>query len=262
MAEVLVQDRTDGVRVLRLNRPERLNALTPEMVDEIAAQVGSAIDHRAVLITGEGRGFCAGVDIQASHERQQNRSNADAILMQERFARMILSVANCPCPVVTAVNGPVAGAGLALVLASDIRLASRSARFLLGAPRIGLSAGECGISYHLPRLIGVGPAAEWMLTNRTVESAEAYAMHLVTTLTDDTESLLAKADETLSAIAALSPFGQKMTKQVYRRNVDAPSLEAALDLENRTQILANATEDAAEARAAFLQKRAPKWTGR
>lgn len=261
MTDLLMEDREDGVRVLRLNRPERLNALTPEMVTGIADQVAGATGHRAVLITGNGRGFCAGVDIAGSDERQRGRSNAEAFLMQERFARMVLAVVRAPCPVVSAVNGPAAGAGLALALASDIRLAARSARFLIGAPRIGLSAGECGISYFLPRLIGTGRAAQWMFTNRTVGAPEALDLGLVTTVADD-DALAAAADETLAAVVALSPFGQKMTKQIYRRNADAPSVEAALDLENRTQILANATEDAAEARAAFLEKRSAVWTGR
>ncbi|WP_433602324.1 enoyl-CoA hydratase/isomerase family protein [Nocardia sp. CA-135953] len=261
MADILVQDREDGVRVLRFNRPDRLNALTPDMVAAITQHVSEATEHRAVLLTGSGRGFCAGVDIAGADERQRGRSNADGLAMQERFGQMILAVAQAPCPVVSAVNGPAAGAGLALSVASDIRLAGRSARFLIGAPRIGLSAGECGLSYFLPRLIGMGRAAEWMLTNRTIEAPEALDLGLVTTLVDD-EKLEEAAEDTLARIVALSPFGQKMTKQVYRRNMDASSLDAALDLENRTQILANATVDAGEARAAFMEKRTPNFVGR
>ncbi|WP_280508700.1 enoyl-CoA hydratase/isomerase family protein [Nocardia flavorosea] len=261
MTDVIVEDRDDGVRVVRFNRPERLNALTPEMVSTITRHLNDAVSHRAVLLTGNGRGFCAGVDIAGADERQRGRSNADGMAMQERFGRMILAVAQAPCPVVSAVNGPAAGAGLALSLAGDIRLAGRSARFLIGAPRIGLSAGECGISYFLPRLIGAGRAAEWMLTNRTVSAAEALELGLVTTVVDDDE-LGAVTEDTLARIVALSPFGQKMTKQVYRRNIDAPSLDAALDVENRTQILANSTVDAAEARAAFLEKRPPVYIGK
>jgi enoyl-CoA hydratase len=261
MTNVVVEDRDDGVRVVRLNRPDRLNTLTPEMVGSITESVAGADAHRAVLITGTGRGFCAGVDIAGANERQRGRSNADALLLQERFAGMIRAVAHAPVPVVSAVNGPAAGAGLGLILASDIRIAGRSARFIIGAPNIGLSAGECGISYFLPRLVGLGRAADLMITNRHVDAAEAFDIGLVSRLVEDGR-LAEEADTTLAAINALSPFGQKMTKQVYRQNFDAPSLEAALDLENRTQILANATEDASEARAAFLEKRAPVYTGR
>ncbi len=261
MADVMIEDRPDGVRVVRLNRPDRLNALTPEMVGDITEGVAGAAARRAVLITGTGRGFCAGVDIAGADERQRGRSNADALVVQERFAGMIQAVARTPVPVVSAVNGPAAGAGLGLALAGDIRIAARSARFIIGAPAIGLSAGECGISYFLPRLVGLGRAADIMITNRHVDAAEALAIGLVSRLVDD-ERLAEEADTVLAAITALSPFGQKTTKQVYRQNFDAPSLEAALDLENRTQILANATADAAEARTAFLEKRAPVYTGR
>ncbi|MEV5831643.1 enoyl-CoA hydratase-related protein [Spirillospora sp. NPDC052242] len=261
MADVVVEDRSDGVRVVRLNRPDRLNALTPDMVGDIVDGISGVGEQRAVLVTGTGRGFCAGVDIAGADERQRGRSNADALLVQERFSEMIRIVANAPVPVVSAVNGPAAGAGLGLSLAGDIRIAGRSARFIIGAPNIGLSAGECGISYFLPRLVGLGRAADIMLTNRHVDAGEALEIGLVSRLVDDDE-LSEAADEILAAITALSPFGQKMTKQVYRRNFDAPSLETALELENRTQILANATADAAEARAAFLEKRAPVYTGR
>jgi enoyl-CoA hydratase len=261
MSELLIQERPAGVRVVRLNRPDRLNALTPEMVTQITGAMQVGRQHRAVVITGNGRGFCAGVDIAGANERQAGRSNADAYALQERFAAMVIAIAKAPVPVISAVNGPAAGAGLAIALASDIRIGTESARFIIGAPNIGLSAGECGISYFLPRLVGLGRAAEIMLTNRHVGAAEALSIGLVTELTNpgDLETATGKLVE---AIVSLSPFGQKMTKQVYRANVDAPSLEEALALENRTQILANATADAAEARLAFLEKRPPSYTGR
>jgi enoyl-CoA hydratase len=150
---------------------------------------------------------------------------------------------------------------MGIALASDVRIASETARFIVGAPNIGLSAGECGISYFLPRIVGLGRAAEIMVSNRQVHAAEALSIGLVTELAgpDDLQTATGRLTE---AIVSLSPFGQKMTKQVYRANVDASSLEDALQLENRTQILANATEDAAEARAAFLEKRQPNFTGR
>jgi enoyl-CoA hydratase len=261
MQHVVVEDRADGVRIARLDRPERLNALTPDMVSALTAAMAVEPGQRAVLITGTGRAFCAGVDIAGADERQRGRSASDSILMQERFADMVLAVARTSVPVVAAVNGPAAGAGLAIALAADIRVAARTARFIIGAPSIGLSAGECGISYFLPRIVGLGRAAEMMITNRHMSADEAQSIGLVTGLVDDAD-LPARADEILAQIVALSPFGQKMTKQVYRTVIDAPSLEAALQIENRTQILANATEDAAEARAAFMQKRRPQFTGR
>jgi len=259
--ELMIEDSLEGVRTIRLNRPDRLNALTPGMVTGITEAVKVDRTIRAIVITGEGRGFCAGVDIAGAEERQKGRSNADAFAMQERFAGMILAVARSSAPVIAAVNGPVAGAGFALTLSCDIRLAATGAKFIIGAPNIGLSAGECGITYFLPRIIGLGRAAEIMLTNRHVPADEAHTIGLVTTVTAP-EDLADAVEQTVAAVTAYSPFGQKMTKQVYRSTIDAPSLEAALEVENRTQILANGSEDAAEARRAFLEKRKPVWTGR
>jgi enoyl-CoA hydratase len=255
---------TDGpgeVRVVRLNRPDRRNALTPDMVTQLTAATQDAARCRAIVITGTGPAFCAGVDIAGAHERQVGRSNAAALAVQELFAGMVLALARVPVPVVSAVNGAAAGAGLAIALASDVRIASDHARFIIGAPNIGLSAGECGISYFLPRIVGLGRAAEIMLTNRPVPAVEALSIGLVTRLVSP-DGLDQATGELVTALTALSPFGQRMTKQVYRMTADAPSLEQALALENRTQILANATQDAAEARRAFLEKRAPQYTGR
>lgn len=120
MSDILVEEQPGGVRVVRLNRPGRLNALTPDMVAQITAAMRVERQHRAIVITGNGRAFCAGVDIAGAHERQAGRSNADAIALQERFAGMVLGIARAPVPVVSAVNGPAAGAGLAIALASDI----------------------------------------------------------------------------------------------------------------------------------------------
>ena len=259
--ELLIEDADNGVRTIRLNRPDRLNALTPDMVSGITEAVTVERDCRAVVITGNGRGFCAGVDIAGADERQRGRSNADAFALQERFAGMILAVARSGAPVIAAVNGPVAGAGFALALSCDIRLAATTAKFIIGAPNIGLSAGECGITYFLPRIIGLGRAAEFMLTNRHVLADEAHAIGLITGVSEP-DALPAAVEQAVAGVTAYSPFGQRMTKQVYRSTVDAPSLEAALAVENRTQILANGSEDAAEARRAFLEKRKPVWTGR
>jgi len=259
--ELIVEDTAAGVRSIRLNRPDRLNALTPEMVSGLTEAMTVDLDCRTIVISGSGRGFCAGVDIAGADERQRGRSNADSYAMQERFAGMILAIARSSAPVIAAVNGPAVGAGLAIALAADIRLAATTATFVIGAPNIGLSAGECGISYFLPRIVGLGRAADIMLTNRPVPADEAHDIGLVTALAEP-DDLAAAVDRTVEGVTAYSPFGQRMTKQVYRSAIDAPSLEAALAMENRTQILAHGSEDAAEARRAFLEKRPPVWTGR
>ena len=121
--ELVVEDIDAGVRTIRLNRPDRLNALTPDMVSGLTAAVTVHRACRVIVITGTGRGFCAGVDIAGAEERQRGRSNADAYAMQERFAGMILAIARSGAPVIAGINGPAAGAGLAIALAADIRLA-------------------------------------------------------------------------------------------------------------------------------------------
>jgi enoyl-CoA hydratase len=249
--------------VLRLSRPDRLNALTHEMLDELTAglrEAAASEQARAVILTGAGRAFCAGVDIAGAAERGRSEpSPARRYVRQEHFADTIRSVRNCRLPVIAAVNGPAAGAGMALALASDIRIAAHGARFLIGAPRLALSAGECGISWLLPRIIGPGRAFEIMLTNREIPASQAAEIGLVTQLTEP-DDLVPAALAVAVEIARNSPFGVTMTKKAAWAALDL-SFDAAVELENRTQMLALATDDSAEAHQAFLEKRAPRWQG-
>src|SRR5262249_15912863 len=149
----------------------------------------------------------------------------------ECFAGLILKLRRLPQPVIAAVQGAAVGAGFGLALAADLRLAADSASFHVGAVKIGLSAGECGISYHLPRLGGAGRAFEMMLTGRAIAASEALAAGLVSRVVAET-NLDASAIETATAIAANSPYSIRKTKEVMWSNLEAPSLEAALELEN------------------------------
>lgn len=262
---VLLEDLDDGIAVIRLNRPARLNALTREMVAELnetLATMAVRKSVRAVILTGSGRGFCAGQDVAAADAR--NRTAPSGLVeryhWQEQFAGMVEHIRAMPQTVIAAVNGPCAGAGMALALAADIRLASRSARFLNAAVRLGLTAGESGMSYLLPRLIGASRAFEILITGRTVEAEEAERIGLVVRLVDD-ERLPAEAEALARQILANSPFATEHTKRVVWQNVDAPSFTAAIELENRAQILASMTEDYKEATAAFTEKRAPRFSG-
>jgi enoyl-CoA hydratase len=162
--------------------------------------------------------------------------------------------------VIAAVNGPAAGAGLGIALAADVRVAASSATFHIAAVKIGLSAGECGISYHLPRHIGTSRAFELMLTGRPIDAAEADRIGLVSRLVPDGQAV-AEALDIADAITANSPFAIRQTKAVMWANLDN-GFQNALDLENRTQILAVLTEDANEAMRAFTQKRPPVFTGK
>ncbi|HTE63647.1 MAG TPA: enoyl-CoA hydratase-related protein, partial [Solirubrobacteraceae bacterium] len=180
---------------------------------------------------------------------------------QERVAALALALRNLPQPVVAAVNGPAAGGGLALALAADVRVCAPEARFSVAFVRIGLSGGDVGVSHMLPRIVGFGIASELMLTGRPVDAEEALRIGLANRVVDR-DRLDEAASEMASQISANSPFGVWMTKQLLHRNVDAPSLEAAIELENRTQTLATRTEDAREAMAAFREGRAADFRGR
>jgi enoyl-CoA hydratase len=255
----------DGVARLTLNRPERLNALTWDLMEELREALRAiAADHdvRSLILTGAGRGFCAGLDLKQRADDDPLGTGDDVVTVfrrQELVASLAIALRNLPQPVIAAVNGPASGGGMALALAADVRLCAPGARFNAAFVRIGLSGGDVGVSYLLPRLVGVGMAAELLFTGRQVEAEEAVAIGLANRIADDLEA----ASLALAAqMAANSPFGVWMTKQILYRNADAGSLEAAIDLENRTQVLAARTDDAREAVAAFTARRPPEFNFR
>lgn len=255
-------ERQDDVLVVHLDRPGRLNAITFEMFAEFAAlqREVAASDVRAVILTGSGRAFCAGLDL----DQAATLPDMGAIEMlhgQRSWSRAIAGFHELDVPVIAAINGAAAGAGMSLALMADIRIAVADARFNAAFVRIGLSGGDCGTSWALPRLIGLAHATEILLTGRFVTAPEALELGLVTDVVAD-DQLLPRALEIATAIAANSPVGVALTKQALRVNVDAPSLEAALDLEDRNQVLATRTHDMPEALAAFREGRAPDFNGR
>jgi len=260
MSTVLFDTPEDGIGVVTLNRPDRLNAITPEWIDDMhrtldAVEADDAL--RVVVLTGAGRGFCAGYDLKASAEVLDSaRGNAVAQGMrgQERLAAIVTRLHRLAPPVIAAVNGPAAGGGLALVLAADLRLAAASANFHVANARIGLSAGECGISWLFPRLVGLARCYELMLTGRPFDAAEAERIGLVSRVVAD-EALMADALALARAIAANSPFGVRMTKQVVTHGLTIADLETAIQMENRTQVLCAMTGDVDEAMRAFREKR-------
>jgi len=259
---LLIERPRPEIVVARLNRPERLNAITFEMFDEfieLQREVDADAAARVLVITGSGRAFCAGLDLDQAATLPQM---APAVMLegQETWARSIAGFRHMDKPVIAAVNGPAAGAGMGIALAADIRLASSSAKFNAAFIRIGLTGGDVGTSWLLPRLIGLGRAYEMLLTGRFVEADEALRIGLVTEVTSN-EDLLERALAVAELICGNSPFGVRMTKRVVQTNVDAPSLDAAIDLENRNQVLAVQTQDMTEALTAFREKRAPNFVG-
>lgn len=266
MADLTVTDPEPGLRVLTLDRPDRLNALSWGLVDalhEALDDLARDNDVRVVVLTGAGRGFCAGLDLaeaatSGSQVAEGLRGVSGGLRTQEHIAALVPKLRDLRQPVIAAVNGPAVGGGLALALASDVRVAASSASFAVQFSRLGLSGCDIGVSYLLPRLVGSGRAFELMLTGRRFSVEEADRMGLLSRVVPD-EELLDAALEVAHLILANAPLGVVLTKQAMWANVDAPSVEAAIHLENRNQILASQTGDLEEAARAFLEKRDPVW---
>lgn len=267
MSTVRVEAAGAGITVVTLDRPDRLNAMTADLVSELHDALDAIADDtacRVVVLTGAGRGFCAGLDLTGygTSPRSDGTNSPQARLAtQQHIATLVPKLRSLRQPVIAAVNGPAAGGGLALALASDVRVAAASAKFNVAFVRIGLSGCDIGVSWLLPRLVGASKAFELLLTGRFVPADEAERMGLVSRVVPDGEALDA-ALETASAIVANSPMGVWMTKEVMWSQLEVSSLAAGIDLENRTQILTSFTDDHAEALRAFLDKRPPVWTQR
>ena len=248
----------EGIELLTLNRPDRLNALSPDLVEALHAELEAlaADKHaRVVILTGAGRGFCAGLDLKEAGVEEDVVARFGR---QERLAGLVLRMRALPQPVIAAVNGPAAGGGLALALAADARLAAPEARFNVAFVKLGVSGADIGTSWLLPRIVGWGLASELMLTGRLVDAEEAARIGLANRVVA-ADALLDEAKALAIDIRRNAPFGVRMTKRVLEQNVDAPSLAAAIELENRTQILATQTGEIGEAIMAFLQKREPRY---
>lgn len=263
-AFITCTDLGDGVAVLWLSRPQERNALTMPMMRDLSAlldRVAVDRDCRVLVLAADGPGFCAGLDLkQVIFGEEAPRGAADALLLQELYAGTVLKLHRLPQPVVAAVQGAAVGAGFGLALAADIRVASPDAAFHVGAVKIGLSAGECGISFHLPRLIGAGRAFEIMLTGRPVSAEEAVRIGLVTDMVP-ADALFDRALTTARSIAGLAPYSIRQTKQVMWGNLAAPNCAAAMALENHVQVVGLLTDDFREGATAFAEKRSPRFTG-
>jgi enoyl-CoA hydratase len=264
MDTVRVERPNADVAVITLDRPDRLNAMSFELVDDLHAALDAVhADNscRVVILTGAGRGFCAGLDLKSIGSASVSDGLGGpraGLRSQVHIAALVPHVQRIQQPVIAAINGPAYGGGFALACACDIRIASTSARMGVQFIKVGVSGCDIGISYTLPRLIGAARAHELLLTARDVEAAEALHIGLVARVVPDA-ALLDEAMALAATICSYSPFGVVMTKEVMHANLDASSIEAAIHLENRTQILAGSTGDIAEAARAFVEKRPPVW---
>ncbi len=262
LTAITVDQVDDEIALVTLNRPDRLNAITSTMIDELD-RVVTAVDLdpelRAVILTGAGRGFCAGLDLSEqgiAPGAETVRPTVAGFMWQDHLATLHERIHRSRKPWIAAVNGPCVGGGFAMALACDIRTAAPDATFGAVFMKIGVSNCDMGTSYFLPRLVGASRSAELLLTARIFDADEADRIGLLSALDDEP---LDRALAIARLIRANSPFATWMTKETMWQTVDAPSLRHALDIENRTQIMCSGNGDVAEAKRAFSEKRPPVW---
>lgn len=263
MSDILQQRDDTGVVTLTLNRPEALNAFTHAMYEELIGVLETLrydAQARVVVLTGAGRAFSAGHDLRAGGpaaswaDPELGRAYAHKRSMMS-LARIPLLLRSLPQPVIAAVNGAAAGIGFVFTVAADISIAARSAKFVNAIHNAG-TGHELGLSWMLPRAIGTQRAAEILLTGRPVLADEAERIGLVLRTVDD-EQLLPTAREIADRIISNVPIGVWSTKQSLWINQGVGNLEAACEIEARSVFMAQQTEDAAEKRRSFLEKRKP-----
>ncbi|WP_433467734.1 enoyl-CoA hydratase/isomerase family protein [Spirillospora sp. CA-128828] len=259
-------DRRDGVLTITLSRPERLNAvdgaLTEEMLDVLNGLMGDP-STRVVVLTGAGRGFCSGMDLQAGDPDGESGEGRVQRLYRgiARGGEVTARLREIPQPVIAALHGPVAGMGVSWALACDLRVADPTTRFVVPFTDLGLSAGDCGLSWLLPRLVGPARAAEISYRAQRLDAARADALGLITEMTaegGDGAAARSLADELLTK----SPYGLRRTKELLNASLDVPGLRRQLIAETAVQTLAFFSEDLAEGMTATLQKRPPDFKNR
>ncbi|KHK89165.1 enoyl-CoA hydratase-related protein [Novosphingobium malaysiense] len=264
---ILIDEPVEGVKRLTLNRPEAMNAFTNAMYLEFIAileDIKYDPDCRVVILTGNGRGFCTGHDLRDKEPPSWVKSGVGKAYNTKYSMEVIASIPkllrNLPQPVICGVNGTVAGMGYAFPLAADMAIAGQSAKFI-NAIHNAATGAELGMSYMLPRAVGAQKAAEILYTARRVSAEEAAEIGLVLKTVPD-DQLQDECVALAKDIAVNVPMGIWVTKQSLWHNMNAGSLEQAMEFETRGVFMAQSTEDAKEKRAAFLEKREPKFSGK
>jgi len=251
------------VSVITLNKPERLNSMSFPLVEALYGaldEVGQDNDSWVVVMTGAGRAFCSGLDL---HDRGIPPNTQDlgfsrlAMRSMSYMSDVVPAMRRIPQPIIAAINGPAYGGGMCLTLGTDIRYASESAVFCSAGITNGLTSSELGATWLLPRAIGTSNAAEILLTGRKIDATEALRVGLVSKVVPDAEILDLALDTAEEMTTKLSCFGIMMTKQSMWSNMEISSLAAAIELENRNQLLAGYTGNLDEAIEAFRDKRPP-----
>ena len=265
MTLVSIESVTEHVRVVMLDNPDRLNSLSFALVADLyraLAEVGADNRCRVVVLTGAGRAFCSGLELEqagmppGTEDMGRHRMGMRAM---EYMGGIVPALRAIPQPVIAAIKGPAYGGGMCLTLGADIRLAGQSAVFCNAGISNGLAGTELGVSWLLPRAVGTSHSAEILLTGKKVGAEEALRIGLVSQVLPD-DTLVDRAVTMAEGMCAFSPFGLALTKDTIWAAMEVGSLRAAVDLENRTQLLAGHTGNLDEATAAFKQKRPPVYT--
>lgn len=269
MTDDLLIERRGTTEILTLNRPAALNSLSPALIEELPAAIARAARDRrcqVIVISASGdRAFCAGIDVKSVAARDAAAPDSSRRLdpvvasfenLDAGLGNIVRMIHRVPVPVIAAVNGHAIGAGFAIAAACDLRLAGVGATFADGFVKRGISGCEMGLSYFLPKIVGPALAFDLMLSGRRMLPDEALRAGLVSAVTE-AEELIERACELAESLAENAPMALSSTKEVMWTNLHAPSLDSALTLEARNQVLVRSTADAAEARQAFLEKRAP-----
>jgi enoyl-CoA hydratase/carnithine racemase len=242
---------------LTLNRPDTRNAITLDMATELRDYFGGLTEDdsvRIVVMRGAGKSFCAGLDIKAAGEVSGNRGPfGGGMGFQSYLADVYIRMRRCPQPIISLVHGAACGGGFSFVMASDIRIAGESARMNAAYIVMGLSACDMGSSYFLPRLVGTSVASELMLTGRFIHAERALAIGLVSQVVPD-DQLADAASPYIEEMLATSKMGLRMTKEGLNLSIDAPSLEAAMAIENRNQVMCSSSHEFKARMKAFVEK--------
>lgn len=255
-------DVSGEVLTVTLGRAAQLNAMNRQMVSELrslfqALYWDEAI--RIVVLKGEGKAFCAGLDLREASAGGVTKPSVNAMLTRQRtIAEIYVAMRRCPQPIVTCVQGAASGGGFALALASDVRILAHDARMNAAFIRIGLTACDMGVSYFLPRMIGLSQASEYMLTGRFIDAEKAGALGLANRVVE-ADRMTVEAEAFCDDMLRATPLGLRLTKDALNQTIDAQGLEAAMAIEDRNQMLTAQDPNFREGVAAFMEKRTPSY---